>query len=227
MKYPIEKIHGREIIDSRGNPTVEAVVTLQNGVEATAAVPSGASTGQFEALELRDQDPARFGGKGVLKAVSHVNAEIDRALHGMDAAQTAEIDQTMITLDGTKDKSRLGANAILAVSLAAARAAAQAEDIPLYRFLGGAAAHTLPVPMMNVLNGGAHAANNVDIQEFMIMPVGAPSFAEGLRWSAEVFHALAGLLKRDGLSTAVGDEGGYAPNLQSDEEGDPISAESD
>ncbi len=218
MKYPIEKIHGREIIDSRGNPTVEAVVTLQNGVEATAAVPSGASTGQFEALELRDQDPSRFGGKGVLKAVSHVNGEIDRALHGMDAAQTAEIDQTMITLDGTKDKSRLGANAILAVSLAAARAAAQAEDIPLYRFLGGAAAHTLPVPMMNVLNGGAHAANNVDIQEFMIMPVGAPSFAEGLRWSAEVFHALAGLLKRDGLSTAVGDEGGYAPNLQSDEE---------
>jgi enolase len=218
MKYPIEKIHSREIIDSRGNPTVEAVVTLQNGVEATAAVPSGASTGQFEALELRDQDPARFGGKGVLKAVSHVNGEIDRALHGMDAAQTAEIDQTMITLDGTKDKSRLGANAILAVSLAAARAAAQAEDIPLYRFLGGAAAHTLPVPMMNVLNGGAHAANNVDIQEFMIMPVGAPTFAEGLRWSAEVFHTLAGLLKRDGLSTAVGDEGGYAPNLQSDEE---------
>ena len=218
MKYPIEKIHSREIIDSRGNPTVEAVVTLQNGVEATAAVPSGASTGQFEALELRDQDPARFGGKGVLKAVSHVNGEIDRALHGMDAAQTAEIDQTMITLDGTKDKSRLGANAILAVSLAAARAAAQAEDIPLYRFLGGAAAHTLPVPMMNVLNGGAHATNNVDIQEFMIMPVGAPTFAEGLRWSAEVFHTLAGLLKRDGLSTAVGDEGGYAPNLQSDEE---------
>lgn len=218
MKYPIEKIHSREIIDSRGNPTVEAVVTLQNGVEATAAVPSGASTGQFEALELRDQDPARFGGKGVLKAVSHVNGELDRALHGIDAAQTAEIDQTMITLDGTKDKSRLGANAILAVSLAAARAAAQAEDIPLYRFLGGAAAHTLPVPMMNVLNGGAHAANNVDIQEFMIMPVGAPTFAEGLRWSAEVFHTLAGLLKRDGLSTAVGDEGGYAPNLQSDEE---------
>jgi enolase len=218
MKYPIEKIHGREIIDSRGNPTVEAVVTLQNGVEATAAVPSGASTGQFEALELRDQDPARFGGKGVLKAVRHINDEINKALHGMDAAQTAEIDQTMIALDGTKDKSRLGANAILAVSLAAARAAAQAEDIPLYRFLGGAAAHTLPVPMMNVLNGGAHAANNVDIQEVMIMPVGAPSFAEGLRWSAEVFHTLAGLLKRDGLSTAVGDEGGYAPNLQSDEE---------
>ena len=218
MKYPIEKIHGREIIDSRGNPTVEAVVTLQNGVEATAAVPSGASTGQFEALELRDQDPARFGGKGVLKAVRHINDEINKALHGMDAAQTAEIDQTKIALDGTKDKSRLGANAILAVSLAAARAAAQAEDIPLYRFLGGAAAHTLPVPMMNVLNGGAHAANNVDIQEFMIMPVGAPSFAEGLRWSAEVFHTLAGLLKRDGLSTAVGDEGGYAPNLQSDEE---------
>ncbi len=218
MKYLIENVHGREIIDSRGNPTVEAVVTLQNGVEATASVPSGASTGQFEALELRDQDPARFGGKGVLKAVGHINGEINRALHGMDAAQTAEIDQTMIALDGTKDKSRLGANAILAVSLAAARAAAQAQGVPLYRFLGGAAAHTLPVPMMNVLNGGAHATNNVDIQEFMIMPVGAPSFTEGLRWSAEVFHALAGILKKDGLSTAVGDEGGYAPNLQSDEE---------
>ena len=218
MVYPIEKIHGMEIIDSRGNPTVEAVVTLQNGVQGVAAVPSGASTGQFEALELRDKDPARFGGKGVLKAVAHVNEAIDQALHGADAAQTAAIDRAMIQLDGTKDKSSLGANAILAVSLAAAKAAANAQGVPLYRFLGGAAAHTLPVPMMNVLNGGAHAANNIDIQEFMIMPVGAPSFAEGLRWSAEVFHALAAILKADGLSTAVGDEGGYAPNLQSDEE---------
>jgi enolase len=218
MSYPIEKIHGREIIDSRGNPTVEAVVTLKNGVEGTAAVPSGASTGQFEALELRDKDPARFGGKGVLKAVSHIDGEIQKALVGADAGQTAAIDKAMMDLDGTKDKSRLGANAILAVSLAAAKAAAQAQGTPLYKFLGGAAAHTLPVPMMNVLNGGAHAANNVDIQEFMIMPVGAPTFTEALRWSAEVFHTLAGILKKDGLSTAVGDEGGYAPNLQTDEE---------
>ncbi|NLI22368.1 MAG: phosphopyruvate hydratase [Clostridiales bacterium] len=218
MTYPIESIHGREIIDSRGNPTVEAVVTLADGTAARAAVPSGASTGQFEALELRDKDPKRFGGKGVLKAVSHVNGELDEALHGADAAATAALDRAMIALDGTKDKSRLGANAILAVSLAAAKAAARAQGVPLYRFLGGSAAHTLPVPMMNVLNGGAHAANNIDIQEFMIMPVGAPSFAEALRWSTEVFHALAAILKKDGLSTAVGDEGGYAPNLQSDEE---------
>lgn len=218
MKYPIKQTHGREIIDSRGNPTVEAVVTLENGVEATAAVPSGASTGQFEALELRDKDPKRFGGKGVLKAVGHVDNEISKALAGVDAAATATVDKTMMAADGTKDKSNLGANAILAVSLAAAKAAAEAEGIPLYRFLGGTAAHTLPVPMMNVLNGGAHAANNIDIQEFMIMPVGAPSFSEGLRWCAEVFHTLASILKKDGLSTAVGDEGGYAPNLQSDEE---------
>lgn len=218
MSFSIAKIHGREIIDSRGNPTVEAVVTLTNGVEGTASVPSGASTGQFEALELRDKDPKRFGGKGVLKAVSHVDGDIQKALLGADASQTAAIDGAMIALDGTKDKSKLGANAILAVSLAAAKAAASAEGIPLYRFLGGSAAHTLPVPMMNVLNGGAHAANNIDIQEFMIMPVGAPTFAEGLRWSTEVFHALAAILKKDGLSTAVGDEGGYAPNLQSDEE---------
>ena len=218
MLFPIEKIHGREIIDSRGNPTVEAVVTLANGVEGTAAVPSGASTGAFEALELRDKDPKRFGGKGVLKAVGNIDGELQKALRGLDATRTAALDMAMIKLDGTKDKSRLGANAILAVSLAAARAAANAEGVPLYRFLGGSAAHTLPVPMMNVLNGGAHAANNIDIQEFMIMPVGAPSFTEGLRWSAEVFHALAGILKKDGLSTAVGDEGGYAPNLQSDEE---------
>ena len=218
MKYTIQKTHGREILDSRGNPTVEAVVTLDNGVEATAAVPSGASTGQFEALELRDKDEKRFGGKGVLKAAGHIDHEINALLHGMDPAQTAAIDKAMIAADGTKDKSSLGANAILAVSLAAARAAAEAEGIPLYRFLGGTAAHTLPVPMMNVLNGGAHAANNIDIQEFMIMPVGAPTFSEGLRWSAEVFHTLAKLLKKDGHSTAVGDEGGYAPNLQSDEE---------
>ena len=218
MKYPIENIHGREIIDSRGNPTVEAAVTLTNGVEGVAAVPSGASTGQFEALELRDQDPTRFGGKGVLKAVGNVDGAIREALRGADASQTAAVDRTMIALDGTPDKSRLGANAVLAISLAAAKAAAQAQGVPLYRFLGGAAAHTLPVPMMNVLNGGAHAANNIDIQEFMIMPVGAASFAEGLRWSTEVFHALAALLKKDGLSTAVGDEGGYAPNLQTDEE---------
>ncbi len=218
MRYAIEKIHGREIIDSRGNPTVEAMVTLEGGARSVAAVPSGASTGQFEALELRDQDPKRYGGKGVLKAVEHINGEIADALKGADASQTALLDEKMIQLDGTKDKSRLGANAILAVSLAAARAAANEQGVPLYRFLGGAAAHVLPVPMMNVLNGGAHATNNIDIQEFMIMPVGAPTFAEGLRWSAEVFHTLAGLLKKDKLATAVGDEGGYAPNLQSDEE---------
>ena len=218
MKNIIETIHGREIIDSRGNPTVEAVVTLAGSAEGVAAVPSGASTGQFEALELRDKDPKRFQGKGVLKAVNHVNGELAKALHGADASQTAALDAAMIALDGTKDKSRLGANAILAVSLAAAKAAAAAEGVPLYRYLGGAAGHTLPVPMMNVLNGGAHAANNIDIQEFMIMPVGAPTFAEGLRWGAEVFHTLGAILKKDGLSTAVGDEGGYAPNLQSDEE---------
>lgn len=218
MSSIIKDILGREIIDSRGNPTVEAVVTLENGLEGQAAVPSGASTGQFEALELRDKDPARFGGKGVLKAVEHINQQIKTALVGMDASRTVQIDQTLLKLDGTPDKSRLGANAILAVSLACARAAANAYGIPLYQFLGGVSADTLPVPMMNVLNGGAHAANNIDIQEFLIMPVGAPSFSEGLRWCAEVFHTLAALLKKDGLSTAVGDEGGYAPNLNSDEE---------
>ena len=218
MAYNITGIHGREIIDSRGNPTVEAVVTLADGAQGIASVPSGASTGQFEALELRDKDPKRFGGKGVLYAVQNIQGELAQALNGADASQTAALDGAMIDLDGTKDKSRLGANAILAVSLAAAKAAANAQGVPLYRFLGGSAAHTLPVPMMNVLNGGAHAANNIDIQEFMIMPVGASTFAEGLRWGAEVFHALASLLKKDGLSTAVGDEGGYAPNLQSDEE---------
>ena len=218
MSDTIRNIHGREILDSRGNPTVEAEVTLENGVQGVAAVPSGASTGQFEALELRDHDPKRYGGKGVRKAAGHIDGEINALLQGKSASATAALDTLMIAADGTKDKSRLGANAILAVSLAAAKAAAQAQGVPLYRFLGGAAAHTLPVPMMNVLNGGAHAANNIDIQEFMVMPVGAPSFAEGLRWSTEVFHALAAILKKDGLSTAVGDEGGYAPNLQSDEE---------
>ncbi|CUP39669.1 Enolase [Anaerotruncus colihominis] len=181
-------------------------------------MPSGASTGKFEALELRDGDKARFGGKGVRKAVSHIDSELCAALAGMDACDTAAVDRAMIVLDGTSDKSRLGANAILAVSLASAHAAAAAYGLPLYRFLGGAAADTLPVPMMNVLNGGAHAANNIDIQEFMIMPVGAPSFSEGLRWCAEVFHTLAGILKSDGHSTAVGDEGGYAPDLSSDED---------
>ena len=218
MNSKIKTMTGREILDSRGNPTVEAEVELESGIKARAAVPSGASTGQFEALELRDGDAARFGGKGVSKAVAHVNTVIRDRLTGMDAADTAGLDAAMLELDGTGDKSKLGANAILAVSLAAARAAAKAQGVPFYRFLGGANADTLPVPMMNVLNGGAHAANNVDIQEFMVMPVGALTFREGLRWCAEVFHTLAAILKGEGLSTAVGDEGGYAPNLSSDEE---------
>lgn len=218
MAYQIKDITGREILDSRANPTVEAEVLLENGVIARAAVPSGASTGQFEALELRDKDPARFGGKGVQKAVENINTVIRDRLIGTDVSDVAAIDAAMLALDGTKDKSGLGANAILAVSLAAAQAAAKAQGVPLYRFLGGAAADTLPVPMMNILNGGAHATNNVDIQEFMIMPVGAPSFREGLRWCTEVFHALAAILKKEGLSTAVGDEGGFAPNLKDDEE---------
>lgn len=218
MAYQIKDITGREILDSRANPTVEAEILLENGVVARAAVPSGASTGQFEALELRDKDPARFGGKGVQKAVANINTVIRDRLIGMDVSDIAAIDAAMLALDGTKEKSGLGANAILAVSLAAAQAAARAQNVPLYRFLGGAAADTLPVPMMNILNGGAHATNNVDIQEFMIMPVGAPSFREGLRWCTEVFHALAAILKKEGLSTAVGDEGGFAPNLKDDEE---------
>ena len=218
MKLIIQNIIGREIIDSRGNPTVEATVILENGITGTAAVPSGASTGKFEALELRDGNSSRFRGKGVLKAVNHVNTSIRNALVGKDVSNIAEIDQTMLKLDGTKDKSSLGANAILAVSLACAHAAANGMGISLYRFLGGRNADILPVPMMNILNGGAHAANNIDIQEFMIMPVGAPSFREGLRWCTEVFHTLASLLKSEGHSTAVGDEGRYAPNLQSDEE---------
>lgn len=218
MKCAIEQVHGREVLDSRGNPTVEAEVCLYGGVRAHAAVPSGASTGAFEALELRDGEAGRYGGKGVLRAVENVNGEINRLLLGRDAADTAAIDTALLQLDGTPDKSRLGANAVLAVSLACARAAACAQSLPLYRFLGGAAARTMPVPMMNILNGGAHAANNVDIQEFMIMPVGAPDFPEGLRMCAEVFHALAALLKAAGLATAVGDEGGYAPDLAGNEE---------
>ena len=218
MHLQIQGVHGREILDSRGNPTVEAEVVLESGRHGRAAVPSGASTGRFEALELRDGDPARYGGKGVLKAAGHIDTRIREALTGMDASQTAEIDRALIALDGTKDKSGLGANAMLAVSLACARAAADELHLPLYRFLGGAAADTLPVPMMNILNGGALAANNMDVQECMIMPVGAPSFREGLRWCTEVFHQLAALLHREGLSTAVGDEGGVAPDLKSDGE---------
>ena len=216
--YRIQSVFGREILDSRGNPTVEAVVTLENGVVGSAAAPSGASTGIFEALELRDGDANRYLGKGVSKAVDHVNTLIAPALVGMDSTNTGAIDEALLALDGTKDKSKLGANAILAVSLATARAAANALGLPLYRFLGGVNGDTLPVPMMNILNGGAHAGNNVDIQEFMIMPVGAPNFKEALRWCAEVFHSLAKILKSKGLSTAVGDEGGFAPNLGNDVE---------
>lgn len=214
----IEKVIGREIIDSRANPTVEAEVWLSDGTIARGAAPSGASTGEFEALELRDGDKSRFLGKGVTKAVANINTTIQNVLKGMDATDIYAIDQAMIKADGTKDKSNLGANAILAVSIACSRAAANALDIPLYRFLGGISGNKLPVPMMNILNGGAHAANTVDVQEFMIMPAGAPSFAEGLRWCTEVFHSLQSLLKSRGLATSVGDEGGFAPNLDSDEE---------
>lgn len=219
MNYlEIEKVIGREILDSRGNPTVEAEVTLVDGTVARGTAPSGASTGEFEALELRDNDKERYLGKGVLKAVENINTTIADAITGMDASDIYAVDNAMIKADGTKDKSGLGANAILAVSIATARAAAQALDIPLYRFIGGINGNRLPVPMMNILNGGAHAANTVDVQEFMIMPVGAPSFKEALRWCAEVFHSLAALLKEKGLATSVGDEGGFAPDLSSDEE---------
>ena len=219
MNYlEIEKVIGREILDSRGNPTVEAEVTLVDGTVARGTAPSGASTGEFEALELRDGDKSRYLGKGVSKAVDNINTVIADAIVGMDASDIYAVDAAMIAADGTKDKSKFGANAILAVSIATARAASQALDIPLYRFLGGISGNRLPVPMMNILNGGAHAANTVDVQEFMIMPVGAPSFKEALRWCAEVFHALAALLKSKGLATSVGDEGGFAPNLASDEE---------
>jgi len=219
MNYlQIEKVVGREILDSRGNPTVEAQVTLVDGTVARGTAPSGASTGEFEALELRDGDKGRYLGKGVTRAVENINRVIADTIVGMDASDIYAIDKAMIKADGTKDKSRLGANAILAVSIASARAAAMALDIPLYRFLGGINGNRLPVPMMNILNGGAHAANTVDVQEFMIMPVGAESFREALRWCAEVFHALAALLKSRGLATSVGDEGGFAPDLASDEE---------
>ena len=219
MKHlEIEKVIGREIVDSRGNPTVEAEVYLSDGSIGRGAAPSGASTGEFEALELRDGDKSRFGGKGVQKAVQNVNTVIAEVLKGMDPANIYAVDKAMIEADGTKDKSKLGANAILAASIASARAAANAYGLPLYRFLGGVSGNRLPVPMMNILNGGAHAANTVDVQEFMIMPVGAPSFKECLRWCAEVFHALASILKERGLATSVGDEGGFAPALKSDEE---------
>ena len=214
----IVKVVGREIIDSRGNPTVEAEVYLADGTVGRGAAPSGASTGEFEALELRDGNKDRFGGKGVSKAVENINITINEALKGIDASDIYAVDGAMLAADGTKDKSNLGANAILAVSIAAVRAAATALQIPLYRLLGGVNGNRLPVPMMNILNGGAHAANTVDVQEFMIMPAGAPSFKEGLRWCTEVFHALAALLKERGLATSVGDEGGFAPDLGSDEE---------
>ncbi len=214
----IGAIIGREVLDSRGNPTVEAEVQLASGIIGRAIVPSGASTGEHEAVELRDGDDARFLGKGVLKAVENVNGEIADALANWDAADQRALDQKMIELDGTETKGRLGANAILAVSMAAARAAAAEYGLPLYRYLGGAGANTLPTPMMNILNGGAHADNNVDFQEFMVMPVGAPSFSEALRWGVEVFHTLKGVLKKRGYNTAVGDEGGFAPSVKSNVE---------
>ncbi len=214
----IEKIIGREIIDSRGNPTVEAQVELADGTIARAAAPSGASTGEFEALELRDKEEGRYQGKGVLQAVENINTIICQTLAGMDASDIYAVDRAMIEADNTPDKSKLGANAILAASIACARAASVSLGIPLYRFLGGIAGNKLPVPMMNILNGGAHAANTVDVQEFMIMPAGAPSFREGLRWCTEVFHSLQALLTAKGLATSVGDEGGFAPDLSSDEE---------
>ncbi len=214
----IADIHAREVLDSRGNPTVEAEVHLMSGTVGRAIVTSGASTGEHEAVELRDGDDSRFLGKGVLKAVENVNSEIANALANMDASGQRAIDQKMIELDGSNNKGRLGANALLAVSMAVARAAAAEYDMPLYRYLGGTGANVLPVPMMNILNGGAHADNNVDFQEFMVMPVGAESFSEALRWGVEVFHTLKGVLKKRGYNTAVGDEGGFAPSLKSNVE---------
>ena len=214
----ITQVTGREILDSRGNPTVEAEVTLADGAVGRGCAPSGASTGEFEALELRDGDRDRYLGRGVTGAVEHINTVIARAVAGMDAADLYAVDAALLAADGTQDKSHLGANAILAVSIAACRAAAASLGLPLYRFLGGAAARRLPVPMMNILNGGAHAANTVDTQEFMILPVGAPSFREALRMCAEVFHALQAILKSRGLAASVGDEGGFAPDLAGDEE---------
>ena len=222
MSTKIASVHGREILDSRGNPTVEADVRLESGIVGRAAVPSGASTGEHEAIELRDGDKSKYLGKGVLKAAGHVNGEIAKAVAGWDASDQKGLDARMIEADGTPNKSKFGANAILAVSMAAARAAATAEKKPLYKYLAkyssDAGANTLPVPMMNILNGGAHADNSVDVQEFMVMPVGAPSFHEALRWGVEVFHNLKAVLKKNGYSTAVGDEGGFAPNLKSNEE---------
>jgi enolase len=217
MSYIIE-VHARQILDSRGNPTVEVDVLTDDGAMGRAAVPSGASTGIHEAAELRDNDKKKYLGKGVLKAVKHVNTSIADALIGFDITSQAAIDQVMIDLDGTPNKSKLGANAILAVSMAVAKAAAEEANLPLYRYIGGTNARTLPMPMMNILNGGAHADNKIDFQEFMVMPIGAPSFSEGLRWGVEIFHQLKSTLKKKGYSTNVGDEGGFAPNIQSNEE---------
>jgi enolase len=218
MSFKIASVRAMEILDSRGNPTLRAFVTLENGITASASVPSGASTGENEAVELRDGDKKRFSGKGVLKAVKNVNGIIARKVVGMEANRQAQIDRTMIELDGTPNKGKLGANAILGVSMAVARAAALTSGIPLYAYLGGPGAVRLPVPMMNILNGGKHADNSVDFQEFMVMPIGAPTFAEGLRYGAETFHALKGILKKKGYATSVGDEGGFAPNLKSNDE---------
>jgi enolase len=217
MSYIIE-VHARQILDSRGNPTVEVEVLTDDGAMGRAAVPSGASTGIHEAVELRDNDKKKYVGKGVLKAVKNVNDIISEAIVGYDITQQAAIDQAMIDLDGTANKGKLGANAILAVSMAVAKAAAEEAGLPLYRYIGGTNAKTLPMPMMNIVNGGAHADNKIDFQEFMIMPVGAPSFSEGLRWGVEIFHSLKSVLKKKGFSTNVGDEGGFAPNIQSNEE---------
>ena len=213
----IVDVVAREILDSRGNPTVEADVLIESGVMGRAAVPSGASTGKREALELRDKDKSRYGGKGVLKAVEHVNTEISEAVLGLDASEQNFLDKTLIDLDGTENKSRLGANAMLAVSMAVAKAAAEEAGLPLYRYFGGSGAMQMPVPMMNVVNGGAHANNNLDLQELMIIPVGAPSFREAVRYGAEVFHALKKIINDKGMSTAVGDEGGFAPSVESHE----------
>ena len=217
MSYIID-VRARQILDSRGNPTVEVDVLTDEGALGRAAVPSGASTGIHEAVELRDNDKKKYVGKGVLKAVKNVNEIIAKSITGYDITAQAEIDQIMIDTDGTPNKSKLGANAILAVSMAVANAAAQEANLPLYRYIGGTNARTLPVPMMNILNGGAHADNKIDFQEFMIMPIGAPSFSEGLRWGVEIFHCLKSVLKKRGYSTNVGDEGGFAPNIQSNEE---------
>ena len=218
MKTAIKDVKARQVLDSRGNPTVEVDVILEDGSRGRAAVPSGASTGEHEAVELRDGDKSKYAGKGVLKAVNNVNGEIKKAIKGRNALMQGELDQTLIDLDGTPNKGRLGANAILGVSLAAAKASAVSKDMPLYRYIGGDKAKVLPIPMMNILNGGAHADNNVDLQEFMIMPIGANSFSEALRWGAETFHSLKKILHDKKLSTAVGDEGGFAPDLKSNEE---------